>query len=147
MADPDLSEAVRLVIVGSPCAAGLAMYLGTPAVFTRAPVPGDADYPLVTVDRNSNPANEDGVNDFRPMLSYSIMVHGLNQSTPADQYRVVNEIAYCLRTLLHRRRNLVLNTWGIVDQRCIGPVDQPSTGQITTRALTLNVRIAQLVVS
>lgn len=144
MADPDLADAIRLVIVGSSCALELATYLGAPAVFTRTPVPGDAGYPMATISLNTNPANEDGINDFRPLLSYSIMVHGSNQSIPATQYRTASEIAYCLRTLFHRQRNLTLSGWGIVNQRCVGPVDQPSTGQITTRALTLNVRIAQL---
>src|SRR3990172_1220175 len=131
--DPDLTDAIRTAIVNSDCAVGLATYLGSPAVFTRLPVPGNAAYPLITISANTNPVEEDGINDFRPFLSYSISVHGSNQSVPATQYRTVSEIAYCVRALFHRRRNLTLSTWGIIDQRCVGPVDQPSIGQIATR--------------
>ena len=141
---PDVTEAIRTLIIDSSCALGLATYLGAPAVFTRTPVPGDAGYPMVTISGNLN-QEEDGINDFRPLLSYSVMVHGSNQSIPATQYRTVSDIAFCLRTLFHRRRNITLSTWGIIDQRCVGPVDQPSSGQITTRVLTINVRLAQLV--
>jgi hypothetical protein len=142
--DADLTDAIRAAIVGSSCALQLATYLGAPAVFTRTPVPGNATYPLVTISRNTSSADEDGTNDRRPLLSYSISVYGSNQSIPAFPYRTVSGIAYCLRTLFHRQRNLALGEWGITDQRCIGPVDQSSVGQITTRVVTLNVRIAQL---
>ena len=144
--DPDLTEAIRTAIVNSDCALNLATYLGSPAVFTRLPTPGNAPYPLVTVLLASNPAaDEDAVNDRRLLLSYAISVHGSNRSVPATQYRLVAQIAYCLRTLFHRQRNLTLDDWDVVDQRCVGPADQPSIGQIATRVVTLNVRIAQLV--
>jgi hypothetical protein len=139
---PDLTDAIRAAIVGSSCSTGLSTYLGAPAVFTRTPVPGDADYPMVVISKNINQQNEDGVDDFRPFLSYSISVYGRNAEP--DEYNIVSAVAYCIRTLFHRQRNLSINQWGTTLQLCTGPTDQPSAGEITTRTVTLNVRIAQL---
>ncbi len=139
---PDLTAALRLLIAESTCALQLATYLGDPAVFSRVPVPAAADYPMVVIT-TASVQEEDAVRDFRPTLSYNIAVSGLNNE--AAQYRVVSQVAYCIRALLHRQKNVVIDEWTTVDQRCIGPVDQPSAGSISTRVVTLIARIAQRV--
>lgn len=139
---PDLTDALRTVIVGSTCALQLATYLGEPAVFSRVPTPYEAAYPMVVIT-TASVQEEDAINDFRPILQYNIAISGLNNE--AEQYRVVQQVAYCIRALLHRQRNVTIAEWATVDQRCIGPVDQPSAGSITTRVVTLIARIAQLV--
>ena len=142
--DPDLAISIREAILGDMVITPLlSTYLGDPAVFTRTPVPGGADYPMIVISRNVIKVNQDGVHDYRPTVAYQIATYGKN-SAPPEQYRAISTIAYEIRTLLHRQHNLSLTDWTITDQVCSGPVDQPSADQITARVVTLTARLAQL---
>ena len=141
--DPDLTVAIReAILADAGITALLATYLGEPAVFTRRPAPGDAVYPMIVVSGNQSTTNEDGVNDYRPFVSYELATYGINQQPPT-QYRDVSTIAYALRTLFHRQHNLEIDDWAVIDQRCNGPTDSPSIGSFTVRAVSLTVRLAQ----
>lgn len=145
MADPDLIVSIREVVVAdSTLVALLSSYQGSPAVFTRTPVSGadDTIYPCVTISRNLGRINQDGVNDFRPVLVYELASNGRND-VPASEYRKITEIAYRLRELFHRQRNIELDDWGVVDQIVSGPADQ-SSEKIARKVVTLTVRLAQL---
>jgi hypothetical protein len=143
--DPDAILSIRDLIVAEPAITGLlGSYLGAPAVFTRVPVPDAAPYPMVTISRNQMQANEDGLDSYRPVLVYEISAHGRND-LPPTQYRNVGTLGTLIRVLFHRRRNVTLTDWAIIDQRCIGPTDLSPVDQITTRSVRLTVRLAQLV--
>lgn len=86
-------------------------------------------------------SNEDGISDHRPVLAYQISTHGRND-LPPTQYRDINTISDAIRALFHRRRNITITDWAIIDQRCIGPTDLSPVDQITTRVITLTIRLA-----
>lgn len=140
--DPDVILSMRdLIVAESAITDLLSTFGGAPAVFTRIPVPDAAIYPMITISRNRMQANEDGVSDHRPVLGYEIATHGRND-LPPSQYRDVSTIAHAIRALFHRRRNIRLQDWAIIDQRCLGPTELSPVDQITTRVVTLNVRLA-----
>lgn len=140
--DPDVILSIRDLILGQPVITGLlSSYLGAPAIFTRVPVPDAAIYPMITISRNRMQSNEDGVNDHRPVLGYEIATHARND-LPPTQYRDVSTAAHAIRALFHRRRNITLQGWSIIDQRCIGPTELSPVDQITTRVVNLTVRLA-----
>lgn len=143
--DPDFILSIRDLIVADTAVTDLlATYLGSPAVFTRVPVPDGVIYPLITVSRNQMQANEDGIDNYRPVLAYEISVHGRND-LPTTQYRNVGTIADAVRTLFHGRRNLTLTDWGVIDQRCRGPTELSPVDQITTRVINLTIRASILI--
>jgi hypothetical protein len=141
--EPDFLSAIRAAIIASSCSMPLATYKGSKAVFTATPVPYDAPYPMVVITFAEQDHQADAIRDYRPVLTYRIEVAG-EHSAPPDQYRIVSEVAYCLRTLFHRKRNLSAAGWGLTQQACTGPIDEPSAEQTTSRVLTLNVSTARL---
>jgi hypothetical protein len=133
----------ELILADPVITALLSVYQGAPAVFTRLPVPDAIKYPIITISRNLSQQSEDGVDDYRPIVSYQVAVHGRND-LPPTQYRNISDIAFEVRKLFHRKRNVTIPEWTTIDQRCMGPVDIVSTGEITTRTVNLTVRLAQL---
>jgi hypothetical protein len=143
--DPDVILSIRDLIVANTAITDLlASYLGAPAVFTRVPVPDAAPYPMITISRNQMQANEDGLDSYRPVLTYEISAHGRND-LPPTQYRDVGTLGTLIRALFHRRRNITLMDWGIIDQRCTGPTELSPVDQITTRSIRLTIRASILV--
>lgn len=132
----------ELILADSVITDLLATFELVPAVFTRLPTPDAIQYPVITISRNLSQQSEDGVDDYRPILSYQVAVHGRNEVP--QHYRDCNDISFEVRKLFHRKRNVTIPDWATIDQRCTGPVDIVSTGEITTRTVALTVRLAQL---
>lgn len=143
--DPDAILSIRDLIVAESAITGLlSSYLGSPAVFTRVPVPDAATYPMITISRNIVQVNEDGIDNYRPVMAYEIAAHARNDLPPTS-YRDVGTLGSLIRALFHRRRNITIPDWAIIDQRCTGPTDLSPVDQITTRTVTLTIRASMLV--
>ena len=145
MSSADLSEPLRTAIVGNAgIAALLSDYKGSEAVFTRMPVPEDAPYPMIVISPDILVDNSDGLNDFQPIITKQVVVWSAND-TPAN-YRLANQIALLIRTLLHRQpRAIIVPSWGVVGIQVRGPEQIFSDVQAQTegRVLIVEVHLAQ----
>lgn len=106
----DLKPALRDAIMDYPLVTDeLSEYKGEAAIFTRRPVPSDAEYPFVQINHPSAIGDRDGLNSDRPVVVIDIMVYGDvgEPGTPQDQTRAVDRAAYALRELFHRQRKSV----------------------------------------
>ena len=102
----DLSVPLRDAIIASTdIVIRLATFLDGYAVFTRRPVPGNAEYPMIIVSSDIALGEEDGIHDPRPIIVRDISIYGRND-TPAH-YRVVDELGYLVRGLFHRQRTAI----------------------------------------
>ena len=139
---PDLTQPLRAAIVAyAAVTSQLEAYKGSFPVFTKRPVPTDAPYPCIVISQDISNGNEDGINDFRPVVVRDIAVYGLN-SQPGD-VRVVEEISYSLRELFHRQKgSLTVAGWSVIDVVVSGPSDAPAEDLITGRRVELTVRLA-----
>lgn len=121
----------------------LATYKGAPAVFTRLPAPNDALYPMITISPDLAVGNEDGVNDWRPVIIRGISVYSKNDT--AAEYRDADDIAYRIRNLFHRQRDAItVPHWNVIDIQAQGPEPVFQDDQSEGRVVTLTVRLAQL---
>ena len=141
----NLAAPIREAIVAdSGVVAEVASYKGSYAVFTRRPVPDDANYPMIVISPDVSSTNEDGVNDERPILVRDVVVYGRNDN--ALSYRTVETIAYAVRDLFHRQRKAItVDDWSVVDVRTSGPRQAPVDDEQTFGLLVeLTVRLARL---
>lgn len=143
MSDP-ISKAIRAALLDVPGIADpLALYKGTPGVFTRRPVPADAKYPMiVTPSFNAGATNEDGLISRRPVVVRDVLVYGLQ---PGD-YRVVDTIANLISPLFHRNRfALAIEGYQVVDivadKPRVAPVDNDKQ---VGRLVQLQLRLKDL---
>lgn len=145
MSTADLSEPLRTAIVGNAGIAALVSnYLGSEAVFTRMPVPADAGYPQVVISPDILVGNEDGIRDYRPVITKQVVVWAAND-TPANA-RLANTIALLIRTLLHRNHSAItVSGWKLIDIQVQGPEQIFSDEQRQTegRLLFVQVRLSQ----
>lgn len=121
----------------------LAVYKGTFPVFTRVPTPDDAAYPIVVVAAQVQAAEEDGVDDQRPVVDRDVMVYGYNDT--AAHYRQVESIAFSVHALFHRQRSAVsVSGWHVVDLTATGPESAPTDNtNIVGRRVTVRARLAK----
>lgn len=144
MSTADLAEPLRTALIGDAgIVALLATFSGAPAVFTRRPAPGDAVYPMIVVTGDLGVLNEDGISDYRPIITRHIDVFAAND-TPAH-YRLADDIAYLVRTLFHHKKHsITVLGWNVVDIIVNGPEAIFTDDQIECRELSLEVRLAKL---
>jgi hypothetical protein len=141
----DLSSNLRAAIVAnSGITALLDAYHGSFPVFTRRPIPDDAEYPVIVISPDITHGNEDGVNDSRPVIVRDIAVYGSNE-TP-ETYRVVEELGYRLRDLFHRQPGAITVVGATVVQiTTTGPVPGPTDDEkVVARVVPVTVRLAHL---
>jgi hypothetical protein len=140
----NLAEPIRTALVGSATiTSNLPAYLGSYTVFTRQPVPADADFPMILVSSGFQGSEEDGLRDERPLLVRDVLVYGQNDT--AANYRVVEDIAFAVRALFHRARTaIVVSGWSVVDIVAQGPSPAPVDDEQTVgRRVELTVRLAR----
>lgn len=144
MSAPDLTEPIRMALIGSASIMGLLpSYLGAPAVFTKRPVPGDAPYPMVVISDDITNREQDGISDFRPLIVRDIAVYHTNEQ--ASNFRSIDDIAQFIRTLFHRQRSsMTVTDWNVVDVQASVPFFvQFQQDQITGRIVQLSVLMAR----
>lgn len=145
--DIDLGPAIREALIDEvPISSELATYEGAPAVFTRRPVPADAEYPMVVVNEIAV-GDEDGLKSDRPLCMYDVAFYGLNAApgSPEDQLRIVQAIAILARKLFHRQRwALQVGGFHVIDIRASGPVPAPvDDDKEVGRVVSLTVRLGR----
>jgi hypothetical protein len=146
MSAPNLSEPIRTAILGeSGITALLGTYLGEPAVLTRRPSPDEnISYPFIVVSTDITVMDQDGLMDFRPVVTRDVTVFTRNDT--AEHYRVANTIAFQLYELFHRQwRALEVDDWHVIDIQANGPIvtaEEPGS-QIVGRLVTLEIKLAQ----
>lgn len=144
MSTANLAEPLRDALVGNASiTALLPNFQGSKTVFTRRPVPANAPYPMLVVSSDVSVFDEDGILDFRPIATRTIIAYAQND-TP-EHYRVADTLAYLVRDLFHRQwRAIVVPSWKVVDIQANGPDPAPSDDQTEGRVVTLAIRLAQL---
>lgn len=137
----DLGPSIRTAILGNPTITSkLATWQGAPSIHTRRPVPPDAPYPMIAISPDITYGDQDFLNSPLSVIMRDVIVYGHQP----DDYRVVEEIAYSLREMFHRKEWALGNTaFHVVSINAQGPSIAP-TEQITSllgRVVTLTVRI------
>lgn len=147
----DLSEPLRTALLDdATITAQLPAYAGSKTVFTRRPVPDNAEYPMIIVSADVGIVDEDGIDDQRPVITRDVAVFGRNDV--AESYRQVEDIGFLVRDLFHRRRDsIVVPGWNVIDVRAAGPfsvsggrVEESVHSQTNGRIVTLTVRLAKM---
>lgn len=142
----DLLGPLRSGVIGaSGVAALLAQWKSEPAVFTRRPVPDDAPDPSVLIQGPVGLTDLDALNAPRPIADYDLLVYG-SKGAPGsdeDQTRVIEQIAFLLRTHFHRNKFSFTPTgFGVIDVRVRGPFIAPTDDEQTVgRVLSLTIRL------
>jgi len=141
----DLSTPIRTAIIGdATITAQLAAYKGSFPVFTRAPVPNDAPYPMIIVSVPISMGDEDGVDDERPILVRDVMVYGQNDT--AAHYRQVETIAFALKDIFHRAwRSITVSGWKVLSvvSTDVNPAPVDNDEEVGRR-IELTVRLARI---
>lgn len=142
----DLSEPIREAVLGNPAVAGLlSVYVGSPAVFTRRPVPSAAEYPLVAISPDVSIVDEDFLNTLHPVVIRDVTVYGLQDG--AEAYRTVEQVGYELRGMFHRKKfSIVPDGYSVIDIVAIGPIPAPvDDDKLVARVVSLTIRLQQVV--
>ena len=144
MSAADLSIPIRTALLAeATITALLPTYQGSKPIFTRRPAPTDITYPIIMVSPDVSIAEQDGIDDFRPVQERDITVYG--QNSTAQKYRDVEAIAFLVRNLFHSQwRSLTVSGWKVVDINCRGPAPAPTDDdQTVARVVSLTVQLAR----
>lgn len=109
-------------------------------VYTRRPVPSGATYPMIVVSQDIANVDRDLVSTRIQYVVRDIIVYGQNDT--AAHYREVEDLAYQVFDLFHRRPSMISVTgWHIVDVVARGPIAAPTDDNTTVaRVVTLSIR-------
>lgn len=94
---------------------------GDPSLFTRRPISPDAGYPATVIGPVIAITDEDGINDYRPVVVIDISTYGEQKV----QYRAVEQIAGMVRSRFHGRRDVQVQNYSVTRIRCSGPSPAP----------------------
>ncbi len=118
----------------------LAQWEGSPTVFTRRPVPGDALYPMILVQMVSG-TDVDGLTARRPVQTYDVIVYGRQK----EDLRAVEEVSFSVRNFFQRNRfAIALDDCSVVLITCSGPRIAPSSDEsLVARMVTLTITLKE----
>lgn len=144
MAFVDLSVPLRDALVSSSGITSLLdTYLNSYPIFTRQPVPDNAPDIGIIISQDIVTDDNDGVNDFQPVITRDILIYGPND-IPAADYRKVQLLARRIHDLFHNSHRVVLvSGWTVVRVTCTGPVHLPQDDQSALFAVTVTVHLAK----
>lgn len=140
----DLAIPLRLAVLENPAVAGiLSLYLGVPAIFTKRPVPSQADYPLVAISPDVSISDQDFLVSRNPIVQRDVTVYG--QQRDPETYRAVETVGYELREMFHRRkRSIVVPGYRVVDITATGPIPGPVDDEkLVARVVSLTISLQQ----
>jgi len=143
MALVDLSEPIRnAIIASSEITSLLEPYAGSYPVFTHRPVPADSPRIVIVISQDIASDDQDGLNDFRPVIIRDIIVFGQNE--PADRFRKVQQIARYIHSLFHHKRySINVPGWITVLVQATGPISLPQDDQTVAEVVTVQVTLAR----
>jgi hypothetical protein len=142
--DPfNLAGPIRTAILeDGPIVALLGVFKDEASVHTRRPAPQGATYPMAMVSPDIATANADFLSsEFRTVIR-DVSVYG----EQPGQYRTVEQAAYLIRRLFHRKR-LSIQAPGlhIVDIVASGPIPAPVDDEkLVGRLVSLSIRFQPL---
>ena len=100
----------------------LGTYLTTPCVFTKVPVPSEAPFPMLVVMPPASVSDFDYLNAKKLYILQDLIVYGEQDS----DYRDVEALAWYLRNLFHREKDVITVTgWNVMDITVFGPTPAP----------------------
>lgn len=144
----DLAPAIRTAVIEAPFAGDLALYHGEPAVFTRRPVPPDAERPFVLVNPPAAISDMDALASDRPLIMRDVLIYGWKGAPGAadDQTRVVEQIGFEIRDLFHRQKfGLRPDGFSVIDIRATGPIPAPADDEVAIgRVVSLTIRLRRI---
>lgn len=141
----DLAAPIRTALIGSAEITNqLEGYKVSYPVFTRRPAPLDAPPIMIMVSPNVAKADQDGIDDERPIIVRDVAVYGPNE--PAENYRKVESIAFAVHDLFHRQRTAItVSGWYVVMITATGPIPAPTDDDKTVgRVVSLTIMLARL---
>lgn len=123
---PDLAPTIRtFILADTDLVSNLTTYNSQKAVFTRRPVPTDAEYPLMVISPQITASENDYLTNERRTAVYDITVYGQNDTSV--NYRAVEETAYKLAAKFNRLTDLVLPTgYTLIQAVGLGPIPAPT---------------------
>ena len=137
---PDLDAPLRDALVGDAgVIALLPVYKGSFPVFTRRPVPPDAEYPMIVVSPDITKSDEDGADMIAPRITRDVAAYGRNDE-PAN-YRAVEALARAVHDLFHRNEvALSVDDYDVASIAATGPRPGPTDDEaLVARIVTLNI--------
>lgn len=141
----DLLPYIRsFILADTALTANLSSFDGSKAVFTRRPVPEDADYPFILINPQITQTQSDYVNLIKRDVIYDIIVYGQNDT--AANYRKVEETAFLLARKFARLRGTDMEMptgFYLVQAVGIGSFPAPTDDQTkAARAVSVTFTIA-----
>lgn len=140
----NLSEPLRTALISSGAITSLLVpYKNSYPIFTRRPVPDDAPDIGIIISSDIITDEQDGINDFRPIITRDIIIYGPND-IPADKYRRVEQLSFEVRNLFHNKSDVItVPGWTVVLITVNGPLPIYREDQSVLTAVTLAIRLAK----
>lgn len=142
----DLFPAMRDAVIAAPgVIEELGNWRGEPAVFTRRPVPADAEMVLALINPPTSITDAGGLAPGRSRIVHDIVIYG-QKGTPgsgSDETRQVERAAFALKEHFHRNRFSVQPAgFHVIGVTATGPVPAPvdddaTVARLVTVAVTL----------
>ena len=140
----DLGPAIRIALVEDVEISGLlSEWNNEAAVFTRRPVPTDAEYPFIVISTDIAVTDNDTLNTMHQQVLRDIAVYGEQPS----HFRVVEQIGYLIRTLFHRRKLSLGSVDGhaVIEIIATGPISAPTSDEtIVGRVVTIAISLQEV---
>lgn len=141
----DLGPSIRAAILANAAITSkLVTWQGEPAVFTRRPIPADSGYPCIAISPDISYGDQDFINSPLSVIMRDVVVYG---QQPND-YRAVEQMAYELREMFHRKPWSLGNTpFHVVSINTSGPyiaaTEQYASNlpSLLGRVVTLTMRV------
>ncbi|QIG67374.1 hypothetical protein EVB39_045 [Rhizobium phage RHph_TM3_3_9] len=145
----DLAPSIRAAILAeSDITNYLSQWNGAPAVFTRRPVPEDAQFPMIVISPDIAHDDFDGLKARRDVITRDVIIYGRVAAAGSadDHTRRVDAIGYLLREIFHRQPHVLVNAdFRVVSINVTGPLAAPTdSDSIVARVVTLIVRTEQI---
>jgi hypothetical protein len=140
----DVGPGLSAAIVGESTITNLlSTYKGAPSVHTRLPVPDGVEFPYIVIGPDVAVVDFDALTVDRPIVVRNIYVYGNAGNALQDDYREVEQVAYALRTLLHRGKDaLSVDNYDVVSIEVTGPTSAPtSDDKIIGRYVVATIRL------
>lgn len=108
----------------------LSIYRGKPAIFTRSPVPDDADFPFIVIrDSIADNPNDTKTTTGRDTLN-DIQIYGDDTGDPD----LVEDLATLVRDSIHRNP-ITVSGYGSLIASATGPVEAPTEDRVYGRTV------------
>lgn len=136
----DLGASIRTALLAeAPIYGLLGEWSGEPSIFTRRPVPSEAQYPMIVVNPDIAITDQDALRSKRPIVTKDVIVYG----DQPDGYRVVEQLGYAIRELFHRERfSIDVDGYDVVQIVASGPNVAPTDDDKTVgRVVTLTISL------